>query len=207
MEIFNGIVRKIKEWIAKQDRKKLIENTAIIIIIGVIIIIAGSTIFSKKSVDPEISPTETEPQVAGMTAHDTALPAPASDALESRLKELLNQVQGVGKVDVMITYATTSENVPAYDIKKSVGNTEEKDSEGGTRNVSEEEFESALTYEDSRSGGKSPVILKQLEPQVKGVLVVAEGADCVEVRDRIINAVAVVLDVPVHKVQVAQRKK
>ena len=116
-------------------------------------------------------------------------------------------MKGVGKVDVMITYVTSSENVPAYDIKKNQSGTQEKDSGGGTRNISQEEYDSTLAYEDSSDGGKKPVILKEIEPEVKGVLVVADGADSAEVRERICNSVMVVLDVPAHKVQVVQRKK
>ncbi len=204
MDIINGIIKKIKEWITGQDRKKLIENTAIVIIIGVIIIIAGSAMLNTSkgnnaSGEKQQSDTSkvTEPHQVSNTEVD----------LEGKLKTLLSQVKGVGKVDVMITYSATKESVPAYEIKKGGNSTDEQDSEGGTRKVREEEYESVLAYEDLPEGGKAPVVIKQLEPEVKGVLVVAEGADSVEVRDRICNAVTVVLDVPVHKVQVVQRKK
>ena len=203
MEIINGIIKKIKDWLAGQDRKKLIENTAVVIIIGVIIIIAGSAMLSpkKQSEEPSAQQGESTREV------EASQPAYAGDTTETRLKTLLSQIQGVGRVDVMITYSASRENVPAYDIKKGGSSTEEKDSEGGERNVREEEYESALAYEDSPAGGKRPVVLKQLEPEVKGVLVVAQGAGSVEVRDRICNAVTVVLDVPLHKVQVIQMKK
>lgn len=209
MEIFNAIVSKIRKWISGQDRKRLIENTAILIIIGVIIIIAGSTLFGNKD-DRQSDFLPESQQPAGevlAAANDVQRSNNGTDVLENRLKTLLSQVEGVGKVDVMITYSSAGENVPAYDIKKSTEDTEEKDSEGGTRNVNQEQYESTLAYEESQSGGKTPVILKRIEPEIKGVLVVAEGADNVEVRDRIFSAVSVVLDVPKHKVQVVQRKK
>jgi stage III sporulation protein AG len=206
MELFNGIISKIKNWLASQDRKKLIENTVIFAIIGVIIIIAGSVIFKRGNGHAD-TPDDPGRQSVQISSSDAGQPSSTGDALESRLKTLLSQVQGVGKVDVMITYSTTTENVPAYDVKKRTGSTEEKDSTGGTRSITEEELENTLAYEDSGSGGKSPVILKKLEPQVKGVLVVAEGADIAEVRAMICNAVSVVLDIPVHKVEVVQRKK
>jgi len=208
MEIFNSIISKIKKWIADQDKKKLIENTAIVIIVGVIIIIAGSTLFGGNDGGDPGYPLEIQQPAAEALAADNEQKANTGpDELESRLRTLLSQIQGAGKVDVMITYSSAGESIPAYDVKKSTENTEEKDSEGGTRNISQEEYESVLAYEDSQSGGKSPVILKRLEPEIKGVLVVAEGADNVEVRERLLSAVSVVLDVPKHKVQVVQRKK
>ncbi len=197
------ILKKLKGMIEGQDRKKLVENTVIVIIIGIIIIVAGSTLFKGKGTDVSQDKNETAPKTA---ASDNMSTSDATDD-ESRLQALLSQMMGVGRVDVMITYATSSENVPAYDTKKNQSGTQEKDSGGGTRNISQDEYDSTLAYEDSSDGGKKPVILKKLEPEVKGVLVVADGADSAEVRERICNSVMVVLDVPVHKVQVVQRKK
>lgn len=197
------IIKRVWKMIEGQSRKKLIENTAIVIIIGVIVIIAGGTIFGGGKSDVP----QKEQQKGGSTVDGSQLAVSGGDDTEARLRSLLSQMQGVGKVDVMITYSTSRENVPAYDIKKNQSSTAEKDSEGGTRSISQEEYDSTMAYEDSSGGGKKPVILKELEPEVKGVLVVAEGADSVEVRERICNAVTVVLDIPVHRVKVVQRKK
>ena len=197
------ILKKLKAVIEGQDRKKLVENTVIVIVIGIIIIIAGSTLLKGKGTDASRNENET----AQKTTLSANTAASGGNDDESRLKVLLSQMKGVGNVDVMITYTTSSENVPAYDIKKNQSGTQEKDSGGGTRSISQEEYDSTLAYEDSSDGGKKPVILKKIEPEVKGVLVVADGADSAEVRERICNSVMVVLDVAAHKVQVVQRKK
>jgi stage III sporulation protein AG len=199
MEVF----KKLKSMIEGQDRKKLVENTVIVIIIGIIVIVAGSTLFKGKGTDTNQNEKVTAPKTA--VSGNTGLLGETGD--EARLQVLLSQMKGVGRVDVMITYTTSSENVPAYDTKKNQSGTQEKDSGGGTRSISQEEYDSTLAYEDSSDGGKKPVILKKIEPEVKGVLVVADGADSAEVRERICNSVMVVLDVPAHKVQVVQRKK
>jgi stage III sporulation protein AG len=207
MEIAKKMTEKIREWVARQDRKKLIENTAVVIIIGVIIIIAGSTLFGHKDNRKDNSVPETAATDNRTFRTDgTEIRTDAED-IETRLQTILSQIQGVGKVDVMVTYSATSEKVPAYDVKRSQDETDEKDSEGGTRKMRAEEYESNLVYEDSSTGGKTPVILKKLVPEIRGVLVVAEGAENVEVRDRICKAVTVVLDISAHKVQVVQRKK
>ena len=197
------IIKRIKEYIAGKDRKKLIENAAIAVIIGVIVIIAGSTVFRSSKTDiPQKS------QQKSSNADDASQSTlSVGDDLEMKLQSVLSQIQGVGKTDVMITYKTTRENVPAYDINKNQSSTEEKDSEGGTRSIRQEEYDSSVVFEDGSGGGKIPVILKELEPEVKGVLVVAEGAGSIEVRERILHAVTVVLDIPVHKVEIVQRKK
>lgn len=202
MDILKAIIERIKDLIKGQDRKKLIENTAIVIIIGIILIIAGSTFFANKQ-----QSSKQEPRKSSESEEVSKQVASGGDATEIRLRTLLSQIQGVGKVDVMITYSSDGENVPAYDTNRKTSRTDEKDSEGGTRNISEDESENTLVYEDSPAGGKAPVILKKLRPEVKGVLVVADGADSVIVRERIVNAVRVVLDIPVHRVEVVQRKK
>jgi stage III sporulation protein AG len=202
VETFKNIIKRIKEYVQSQDKKKLIENTAIVIIIGVILIIAGSALFNGKPQGSQQEPRKTTGTEEVMKQNTSA-----GDTTETRLRTLLSQIQGVGRVDVMITYSAAGENVPAYDTSKKNSRTDEKDSEGGTRKVTEEESENTMVYEDSPTGGKTPVILKKLSPEVKGVLVVAEGADSVTVRERIVNAVRVVLDIPAHRVEVVQRKK
>lgn len=197
------IIKKVKEILGKQSKKKMIENTVIAIIIGIIIIIAGGTMFGgeKKNIPKE------EVKKTAVTQDEFKDTTSEIDETEKKLKSILSQIQGVGKLDVMITYASTRENVPAYDIKKSLNQTTEEDSEGGTRDISQEEYDSTLAYEDSVNGGKEPVILKELQPEIKGVLVVAEGAGRIEVRERICNSVIVVFDIPAHRVHVVQRKK
>jgi len=197
------IMKKIKEMLESQNRNKLIENTVIVIIIGIILIIAGSTIFSGS--DKKNRQEEAKKYTASQEENKNA--SSELDETEKKLKSILSQIQGVGKIDVMITYATTRENVPAYDIKKSQSKTLEKDSEGGTRDTSQEEYDSTIAYEDSENGGREPVIIKELQPEIKGVLVVAEGADRIEVRERICYSVMVLFDIPAHKVHVVQRKK
>lgn len=197
------MIKRIKEYIAGKDRKKLIENAAIAVIIGIIVIIAGSTIFRSSKTDSSQKIQQKSSSADGASQSTLSV----GDNLEMKLQSVLSQIQGVGKTDVMITYNTTRENVPAYDINKNQSSTEEKDSEGGTRSIRQEEYDSSVVFEDGSGGGKIPVILKELEPEVKGVLVVAEGAGSIEVRERILNAVAVVLDIPVHKVEIVQMKK
>jgi stage III sporulation protein AG len=198
------VFKTVKALLDGKNRKKLIENTVIVIIIGIIIIIAGGTLFKGGSANTarkdSASKTKQDITQGGTTAS-------SGDELETRLGELLLQMKGVGRVDVMVTYSASKQNVPAYDVKKNTSKTQEKDSGGGTRSISSEEYDSALAYEDSAGGGKQPVILKKLEPEVKGVLIVAEGAGDTVVREQIVSAVTVLLDIPAHKVQVVPRKK
>ena len=199
MEIFN----RFKELLETKNRRKLIENAVMVIIIGVIIIIAGSTFFSGKD-KPEARDSLAESTESVQTS---AAAATSSGDTELKLKYILSQIDGAGKVEVMITYSTGKENIPAYDTKTSENSTDEKDSGGGTRKISQSSSDSAIVFKSGVNGEKIPVIIKEIEPVVKGVLVVAEGASNPQVREKLNRAVQVLLDIPVHKIQVIERKK
>lgn len=198
MDMFKGI----KKTIDKKDKKKLIENTVIVIIIGIIILIAGTSFFSKKKT----------PEAGSYVKANEAAEASASADItfndtERKLKEILSNVKGAGKVDVMITYSASKESIPAYDTKTSENSTDEKDSGGGTRKIAQSSSESTIVFQDGQNGGKTPVLIRENEPVVKGVLVIAEGASEPEVKNMLGKAVQVVLDVPLHKIEIIERKK
>lgn len=50
--------------------------------------------------------------------------------------------------------------------------------------------------------GEQPIVLKKLKPQVRGVLVVAKGAENLKVKAAMIEAIQRVLDVPMHRISV-----
>lgn len=204
MDIFGKISELVKKYFSKYDKKKLIENSIIIIIIGVIIIIAGGSLF-KKSSGKEQPPVTVREEAAEATAKNIS--DEARDGLEEKLEKILSQIEGVGRVSVMITFVSGQEIVPASDIRKNEKETGERDSGGGTRNISERDYESKIAYEDLSGGVKKPIIMKNLYPVVKGVVVAAEGAGDPRVKERISKAVQVLMDVPIHKVQVFERKK
>jgi len=205
-------LKKLAEYfkkILKNDKNsKMGENLIILIIIGIIIIIAGSTLFEgKENTEKDTPSSKVEDNIDGK-AEEVSLIGVNSEKtdLEKSIEEILSQINGVGKVDVLVTYSSSREIVPYSDVKKSDEITEEKDSAGGTRKINQSSYESQIAYEDSGSGVKKPIILKELLPEVKGVVVVAEGASDPLVKECLINAVKVLLDVPVHKIQVFERK-
>ena len=68
-------------------------------------------------------------------------------------------------------------------------------------------MKSSIVYEEGGSGVKKPIIVKEVYHKVKGVVVVADGGGDLTVRENLLRAVEVLLDVPVHKIQVYEGKK
>lgn len=120
---------------------------------------------------------------------------------EKKLKALISAMEGVGKVEVMITLASSEELVVERDRTISRSNTVEKDSEGGTRTVTQYEQGDTAIYKGS-SGASEPYVIKTNNPKVEGILVVAEGAADATVNLRITESVQALYDVEAHKVKV-----
>ena len=200
-------IERLKNMLDKDKNNKWGENLVILIIIGMIIIIAGGTLFGshdKKKDENKVKSSEAldnTREVLNIGVDDEK-----SD-LEKDIENILEKIQGVGKVSVMITYASGKEIVPYTDVKRSDNSTNEKDSAGGTRRIAQSSYESSVVYEESDKGVKKPIIAKELMPEVKGVLVVAEGASDATVKENLVNSVKVLLDIPVHKIQVVERGK
>ncbi|WP_010252600.1 stage III sporulation protein AG [Acetivibrio cellulolyticus] len=208
MDKIKNIIEYFKKMFKAENNSKIGENLVIVIIIGVIVIIAGSTFFgggskSKKgntgqSTEENNPGNAKEVSKLGVTDEKTDI--------EKSIEGILSQIGGAGKVDVLVTYVSGKEIVPYSDIKKSDDVTDEKDSTGGTRKINQSSYESEIAYEDNGNGEKKPIIVKELLPEVKGVVVVADGASDAVVKEKLVNAVKVLLGVPIHKIQVFERK-
>ena len=122
----------------------------------------------------------------------------AAGALEQRLEELLKKVSGIGDVQVMITLKSSAETVVLKDSPYTSEVTEESDSEGGHRTVTQiEQGEETILANDN-----DPYVIKRIEPEVQGVVVIAEGAGDLRIVTEIVEAVEVLFEVPAHKVKV-----
>lgn len=129
---------KIKALILNQNEKsskKKIENIVVFIVILIITVIAINSIWSgdknKKEKKQEINEDITK-QLASVEATDTVANV-EEDTLEKRLEAILANIDGVGKVKVLITYSESSEVVAMYNENNKNSVIEEKDS--GRRNT------------------------------------------------------------------------
>ncbi|AJY77262.1 stage III sporulation protein AG [Paenibacillus beijingensis] len=126
--------------------------------------------------------------------------------LESRLKEILEQIVGVGSVSVMVTVDSTEEIVYGKNEKESQQITDENDKNGGRRHVTQVTRDGQIVMYE-QSGEQTPVLVKKIKPEIRGVLVVAKGAENATVRRIILDAVEKGLDVPVSSISIVPRKQ
>jgi len=124
--------------------------------------------------------------------------------LEKRLEELLSHVDGVGRVEVMIVLKSSEEKVWRVDRDTSYSMTQEKDQNGGSRTVENQDI-SEDTILSGQTGQEGPLLEKELKPEIGGVVVSAEGGGSPKVQAEISAAVEALFDVPSHKIKVLKR--
>ena len=124
------------------------------------------------------------------------------EEMESKLCGILKKVSGIGEVEVMITLKNSKEQVPLKDRPYTQEGLNELDGEGGNRTNSKVQRDESTILVTNDDGNEVPYIISEIEPEVEGVLVVAEGGDDVEIILDIMETVEVLFDVPAHKVKV-----
>ncbi len=125
--------------------------------------------------------------------------------LEDRLCAILGSVSGVGEVEVMVTLADNGQDVLAYDEKyqaKAAGS-----QTGSDETPQDKQTDTKVVLKSGQGGSETPVTVKQLTPQVAGVLVVADGGANPAVKTDVINAVHAVLPVKLNKICVVGREQ
>ncbi|MDE7285881.1 MAG: hypothetical protein K2N55_03410, partial [Lachnospiraceae bacterium] len=98
-----------------------------------------------------------------------------ASCLERSLEELLGTMDGVGKVRVMVTLASSGEAVVEKDVNTVRQGTTEVDSAGGSRNTTNINDSEETIYQDGQQGNGAPYVKKVLSPRVEGVVVSAQG--------------------------------
>jgi len=190
-----NLINKLKEYLKKSNNNEFIRNILIIFIIGIIVFLFADLMKDSRNKTVYIKENETEETSQNMLSD-------YSTYLERKLEDILSQLKGVGEVKVMITLEETTEIVPAFNTTKNNETTKETDSQGGTREIVREDMTIQLVTGDEGS----PIVLKEIKPTIKGVIVIAEGAEDLHVKEMLYEAVKTVLGIPGNRVEVYSRK-
>ena len=120
---------------------------------------------------------------------------------ENEVAELLEQAEGIGKVKVMITLASSEERVPMQDGQSKEENIKESDKEGGSRDTSRYEMQKENILVQGQKG-EEPYVVQIYAPSVEGVAVVAEGAGNSTKKKEIIETIQALFHIEAHKIKV-----
>lgn len=119
----------------------------------------------------------------------------------AELKEMLSKIDGVGSVDVMISFESGEVKVPAVNDTTQVAETREDDGEGGTR-INTQETNGSTIVMKAADNTNEPYIIKTYKPQINGILIVAEGAEDGKIKYDIQVAVSSLYNLSLDKVKV-----
>lgn len=175
-------------------------------VLGLLLILVANT-WPKNEATPApaqpVSPAKT--QVKSTPTSDVAS---LENWLELRLSQVLQQIDGIGDVSVSVTLASGPEYQYAVNQKTDKREITEKDERGGTRTTTERNEDGQLVLVQQVDTGKQqPLVVKEMRPLIKGVLVVATGARDARVREELTHAVQTVLDIPAYKIKVLPKKE
>ncbi len=186
----------------KLSDKKKIENLVVFVIILIITLIIINLIIGdgKESVKNPATDSNKKLAVANEETVNMAS-VNSQDELTVKLEQILEKIQGVGKVKVLITYSQTSQTVPMYNEDTSQKDTEETDTSGGKRKIIETDVKKDIIYEEA-DGEKVPITQSIISPKVEGAIITAEGAGNATTKANIIQAVEAVTGIASHKIQV-----
>lgn len=126
--------------------------------------------------------------------------------MEKQLKDILESVKGVGKVNVMITVEDNGKQIVLREQPYT------KSSEVKQAKEGEEVISSDISQEDrvvlgaGENGDNSPYVISSKKPVIKGVAVVAQGGGNPVVVEKITNVIKSLFEVSVHKISVIEMK-
>ena len=181
-----------------KNQKKQIENIVVFIIILIVTVLIINNIWSKEENDG----TENTHDATKVLARTDSS---SQDNLEDKLEDILETINGVGKVNVLIKYSESSTVVAMYNETTSESTTKENDGDGGSKDVKETENKKEIVYTDE-GGTNKPITEKVVMPVIEGAIVTAQGAGNANVKTSIVSAVEAVTGLAVHKIQVFEMK-
>lgn len=125
--------------------------------------------------------------------------------LERRLKTALEQVEGVGKAEVVITLKSTGQKIVEKDQSSGVQSSSEEDHNGGTRESENHSSDRTSVYAQGSDGSQTPYVSKETTPEIEGVLVVADGGENAVVVQNVTEAIQALFGVEAHKIKIMKR--
>ena len=174
-------MEKLKE-ILNKDKKT--SNLILILVLLVIVLICFNNIFNSEQSENTSAVALSENVVN------------VSETTETKLANIISKINGVESASVMISYSSTEKIIPVYDTKENIDTTTEDD-----RTSSKKTVEKTVAYEGEGSD-KNALLESKQTAEATGAIVVVKGTVYEKTKLEIKEAVAMVTNVPLHKVQI-----
>lgn len=125
--------------------------------------------------------------------------------LEENLADIVNGISGGTDAKVMITLEKGTQYVYATEQKKSQQKTQDQNTGATTRNQENNSLETNYIIVKDADGSQKALAITEVQPVVKGVIVVCKGGDLPSVQQNIIDAVTTALNISSARVCVIKQ--
>lgn len=188
MEENNSAVSKLNDF---TKNPKFVRIIIILGLVGIGLILLSGLLPDKTNDEDN----QTNSQVAYVSL------AQYENNLEQSLADIISSIDGAGKTRVMLTMDSTVEQVYATD--KTMSQKDTVNSGEATETNKDTSANSTYITIELSDGTQQTVLLKEIQPRVRGVLVVCSGGDNSVVKEKIVDAVTKALDISSSRVSVA----
>ena len=197
----------LKQWFQTESEKgqKPTKKSYVLLIglVGILFILV-SNIFSDSSKEDEQPMTEKQEvflkNEAKKETNERNI-TQIQEETEDMLTEALNALAGVSDVQVVVQLNASDLKIYEKNQTTSYQKTDEDDQKGGTRTVDDETVEDQ-TVLIRKNNNEEPLLIQTRNPEIRGVLVIAEGVDQIQVKQMVIDSVSRLLDVSTHRIAV-----
>lgn len=114
--------------------------------------------------------------------------------LENKIESFIENIDGAGKTEVIITLSETTEYIYAKDGKEVKKSNEKNDD-----NTLENNY--VIIKNNNNNSG---LLIKTIEPKIRGVAVSCEGGDKTEVQQAIYSAVGALLNINTSRISISR---
>ena len=188
MEENNSAVSKLNDF---TKNPKFVRIIIVLGLVGIGLILLSGLLPDKTNDEDN----QTNSQVAYVSL------AQYENNLEQSLADIISSIDGAGKTRVMLTMDSTVEQVYATD--KTMSQKDIVNSGEDTETNKDTSANSTYITVELSDGTQQTVLLKEIQPRVRGVLVVCNGGDNSVVKEKIVDAVTKALDISSSRVSVA----
>lgn len=173
----------LRGWLKNMKNGKSVKIAVVLGAVGVLLIVCAEWFPSKRADDASSTAVSAESYCA---------------AVEERLYALLRKMEGVGDCHVYVTLENGVEYVYAKQQQENADRSEDIGDNGEQKKESEDIRESVILI--NGEDGEEGLLLTEIQPQVKGVVVVCEGGGNQAVQERITAVVTTALNISARRV-------
>lgn len=168
-------------------------------LLGMVLIMVSSFFGGSKE-------SRSSPASAAAAGAETKTAAVYAGEVEQKLLNLIGEIEGVGELRVLVTIENGYEKVYAQSGKSSQNSESVYDAEGKPSRVQQNQNEEhAYVFVENSGSKREALLITQIEPKIKGVVVVCQGADNLVVQERVISAVTTALGISSNRVCVLKK--